>query len=122
MKTQTPLPLERLLHLQGAINRSGNKATLEEVLYELECGHAQLWEAENATVVTQVSDYGDFRCLNVWLAGGNLDEIIGLLDAAEDFARYHGCDRIEVTGRMGWKRALKDHGFEPTSIVLEKRI
>lgn len=119
---QTHLPLERLFHLKGALERSGNRADLEEVLEDIERGHAQLWETDNATVVTQVSDYGVFRCLNVWLAGGRLEEIIGLLDSAERFAKAHGCTKIEVNGRRGWKRALRDHGFKEESVILSKDI
>jgi len=112
--------LERIHHLQCALNKSGGKHKIEEVIYDIQRGHAQLWETDNATVVTQVSDYGDFLSLNVWLAGGRLDSVLGLLEAAEDFARDNGCSRIEVTGRRGWKRVLEDHGFAEESVTLTK--
>jgi len=101
---------DRVRHLQSALTKSGDRDDIYDVLYDLASGHAQLWETTNATVVTQVADHSTYRCLNVWLAGGDLDEILSLLDQAEEWALSHGCDTIEVTGRRGWKRVLAPLG------------
>ena len=57
------------------------------------------------------SDHGE----RLWLR--HRDLVVGAL---EDFAREHGCDGIELTGRVGWDRVLSKFGFEKKFIVLEK--
>ena len=111
---------KRLADLQGALTKSGNSHDIEDVLSEVLSGHAQFWETEHATVVTQVADHETYRALNIWLAGGDLHEIISLLKDAEVWATDHGCSVIEVTGRRGWKKVLAPYGFVERAVVLSK--
>lgn len=115
-------PIDRSVerYLLSALRVGGNKNTLEEVYSKLSSRHAQLWTDDNCAVVTQILLYPDYRALDIWLAGGDLEEIIGLLPGAERFAQEHGCTKVEVTGRKGWQRALQTEGFKPTMVTLEK--
>lgn len=112
----------RLMQLQSALTKSGGRHDIENVIRNLENGHAQVWETEHSTVVTQVVDYDTYRSLNVWLAGGEMDDIIELLEEGEEWARMCGCSVLEVTGRRGWKRVLAPFGFREEAVVLTKDI
>ena len=112
----------RIAQLQAALTKSGDRADIEEVLYDLERGHAQQWNTLNSTAITQIVDYKTYRSLNIWLAGGDLDEILDMLPDAEEFAKDHGCSLIEITGRRGWKRALRPFGFKEEAVVLTKEL
>lgn len=56
-------------------------------------------------------------------AGNNIAHYIGLvIDTLEQHARDNGCSSVEISGRMGWLRALDKHGYEPAYVTLSKEI
>lgn len=74
-------------------------------------GTAQLWLGERCAMVTEIVN-GPPRAIHVWLAGGELKEIVSLTPGIAAFARSMGCAEATVNGRKGWGRALRKHGFE----------
>ena len=97
----------------------GDEASL---LADLAAGRAQLWAGEAAAMVTQcvVDERG--RCLHVWLAGGDLEEILAMRPGVEAWARAHGCGRVTINGRRGWSRVLRRHGYARVGDELERRL
>lgn len=45
-----------------------------------------------------------------------------VLNTLEQHARDNGCSSVEISGRMGWLRALDKHGYEPAYVTLSKEI
>jgi hypothetical protein len=86
-----------------------------EVIDRIQQGHAQLWLGENAAVVTEI--VGD--ALHAWLGGGDLTELQEMRPLIEQAGREWGCKRATVSGRLGWDRAFKPHGYVR---VLEKTL
>jgi hypothetical protein len=89
-----------------------------DLLDDLTRGDAQLWFGERAALVTQHVD----RCLHIWLAGGDLREIIEMRVGVEAYARARGCQEITITGRAGWERVLRPHGYSPRDGELRKAL
>lgn len=97
-------------------------ASEAELLEDLDSGGAQLWPGERAAMVTQsVTDAGG-PCLHVWLAGGELAEILALKPGVEAWARAQGCLRVTIDGRPGWTRVLRRHGYARRGAELERRL
>lgn len=44
--------------------------------------------------------------LNLWLMGGDLDEIVNRVPVVEAWGRTQGCDRVIACGRRGWLKKL----------------
>lgn len=108
--------------LQDALDRSGNEYTLEQVRARLDDGRTQFWPGRRSAAVTEIVQVGEKLVLNCWLAGGDLDELRDMIDAAEVFAARMGCDSVQVSGRKGWVRALRDKGYEPIAYTVEKEL
>ena len=63
-----------------------------------------------AIVVTQFKTYPCCKTLLIHLIGGEgVHEWIHLIDNIEEFARNQRASKIEITGRKGWKKLLKDY-------------
>lgn len=107
--------------LQAALDHAG-RLTLGDVAARLEANTAALWPGERSVMVTEIDDYGpDLREIHVWLGGGDLGELLTFQrERAEDQARGWGCHRATITGRPGWVRALKGHGYRVQSVTLVK--
>jgi len=94
----------------------------DELVAELTAGQAQLWAGARCALVTQCVRDPSGLSLHVWLAGGDLDEILALRPGLEAWGRAMGCTRLTLNGRKGWARVLRPHGFRPAGDDLERRL
>jgi hypothetical protein len=103
--------------LQAALDASPLRThTLEHVRLGIHHGTAQLWPGPNSALVTEMTTYPTgLKTLSIWLAGGNLDEILDTYWAIEKFAEKQDCSAVEVKGRRGWAPVMKQLGFGPAS-------
>jgi len=108
--------------LLPAIQWSGDYRP-DEVEAELQGGRAQLWIATDGTprvaVVTRLRPTEAGTVCEIWLAGGrDRHAWLHFIDIIERAARERGCTKIEIVGRRGWARVLRD--YRPTAVVLQK--
>lgn len=109
--------------LDDALAHAGRSHTLADVERMLAAGEAQLWAGEAAAMVTLVEDEPCERRLLIWLAGGDLSELVhSLRPAAEVWARGQGCARVLIIGRAGWERALAPEGYAPLARIIAKEL
>jgi hypothetical protein len=83
-------------------------------------GEAQLHPLEKSCIITEVVDYPSLTVCRIWLAGGDLDELVEAEKSIAVWAKAQGCDAMEINGRKGWQRQLKD--YTATSVVLTKEL
>lgn len=116
-----PFIAEALEHARGTHELADLvKATMD--------GHVQLWVGERSAAITEILNFPRKRGLNLFLVGGDLDEIRAAQPGIEAFARGHGCDFIMFSGRLsragrarsGWERSLPD--FSPDWIAMHKEL
>lgn len=84
--------------------------TVDEVFDRILTQTAHLWTGNKSAVVTEVTDEG---FLHIWLAGGDMAELLKMLPSGESFAKAMNCRGIELDGRKGWKRIMERFGFIP---------
>jgi hypothetical protein len=106
--------------LQGALDRSHGTHELKHVWEALAKGSAQLWPLPNSAVVTAIEHYPTgITALRYWLAGGDLNEILGSEQLIESWAKERGCTRVVINGRRGWLKALKGYHELHTAVAKE---
>lgn len=73
---------------------------------------------------TEVVRYPRMSCLRVTvLQGPPFDRWKDrALEVFQEFAASQGLDNIEVVGRLGWERKLRDMGFRKRYVVLTKEV
>jgi len=97
-----------------------------DVLRALLARDMQLWLVVGggtieAVCVTEILRYPRQRRCNIFLcAGGGMRRWVGLLRDIEGWAREQGCAAVELQGRPGWARVLKD--YRRTYILLRKEL
>jgi hypothetical protein len=94
--------------------------TIEDVEREIRSRRATLWPLQRSAVVTQIQTRPSGRVLLIWLAGGELGELIANLSAMDNYARVHDCVSIECNGRPGWERVLP--GYRKRHVVLVREL
>lgn len=94
-------------------------STEAEVVAELGAGRAQLWPGRQAAMVTRLFSADEPYCL-IWLAGGDLAELLTFAPGMEAWARAQGAQAARINGRPGWRRVLARRGFAPDGGDLRK--
>ena len=108
--------------IESALQYSGGTHSFQDIVDGVLCGHMQLWVGESGCAVTQISVYPKKKVLHVFLAAGDMDQIIDFQDSAIQFAKMNGCDSMTIAGRSGWKRVLDKHDWHEQFVVLEREI
>ena len=94
--------------------------TLDDVLDLLKSGDAQLWTDPEAAVVTEIVIYPRKKVLRAWLASGKYEGIRRIEDRVIPWAKGYGCQEIQIVGRLGWRRRLKD--YRECAVTMTKEI
>ena len=89
----------------------------------------QLWvnfdrEGVQGAFITKISNYPQKKILCVLLLGGNefmkwRDEADALLNA---FGKENNCEYVELFGRKGWGKMLKDINYKEVTRLFAKEI
>lgn len=102
------------------------RATLDDVLAEVESEEVQLWEVRSgravlALLTTRMVEYP--RCLAMrieQIGGHSMRSWLPLLPELEEHARNLGCRFLETaSGRIGWWRLLPGYALRGAPLVKE---
>lgn len=107
--------------LMRALDVAGKTHGPEDIARAVDEGRMQAWNAGDSLILTEVLSFPQARALNVFLAVGNLDEVLSLLPDLESFGREHGCEKMRMEGRRGWARVLPAYGWKEDKKVIYER-
>lgn len=100
--------------LEKALRIGGRTHDIGDVAAGLQTGRFQWWPRKDSGTVTEIVVYPKGPVLNVFLAAGDLDDVLALVPDMKTFAKAQGCSRITCIGRRGWERVLPKHGWRIT--------
>lgn len=116
---QVPSHFERFIpQLTEALE--GTFHSIDDVARAIVEGRAQFWPGQNAAMVTELDTISGAKVIRVWVAGGDMEELISMSPGIEAWARLQGCSAVLVEGRKGWERVLKDKGYDPWIVTVKK--
>jgi hypothetical protein len=104
-----------------ALDVAGKTHAPADVAEAVKAGKMQAWTRGDSLVVTEVLEYPRRNALNVFLAVGNLDEVLSLIPDMAAFGREHGCTTMRMQGRRGWARVLPRLGWQEEKQVIYER-
>ena len=121
------VPVENLEQLWPMAEPLLKKATekdadwrIENVKFNCEIGHYILWIVRNgnAAIILEVSTYHNGKQCDIVMIGGDyMDEWITELKEIEGWAKRVGCDRMILTGRLGWQKILTEYTAKTVTMV-----
>jgi hypothetical protein len=106
-------------YLEAALELAGTH-TLADVVQGIADGVFHFWPGEKCAAVTQVYTYPTARYLHIFLAGGDLEELLAMVPLFKSWAKHLGCTELTVAGRPGWERKLG--GWTRRAVVLSTRV
>jgi hypothetical protein len=108
--------------IEAALEYSGGTHNFEDVVSGLAEGKMQLWPAPKGCIVTEIVVYPRKKVLNVFLGGGELDQLMDMHKDVIAWSKAQGCVAVTITGRHGWKKPLTKHGWKPLHASYVKEI
>jgi hypothetical protein len=116
-------------YLIAALKHGLGEYSIEDIKKSCKSRDMQLWvnfdkEGVQGAFVTKISKYPQKNILCVLLLGGNefmkwRDEADALLNA---FGKENNCEYVELFGRKGWGKILKDINYEEQTRLFAKEI
>jgi hypothetical protein len=101
---------------------SGGTHEFIDIVNGVLSGTMQLWAGERGCAVTEITVYPRKKILHVFLAGGDMEQILDFQESAAEFARINKCDSMTIAGRRGWTRVLDKHDWEESFCVMSKEL
>jgi len=105
-------------YIEDALEYAGGSHTLQDVMLAVNEGKAQFFPLDKSAIVTEIVDYPQKAMCRIWLAGGDLDELMEAEAAISEWAKTLGCSGMEIIGRRGWSRKLES--YRESAVVLMK--
>lgn len=106
--------------IEAALEYSGGTHTFNDIVNGLIKGVLQLWPAPRGCIVTEIVVYPQKKILNVFLGGGELDQILDMHNDVIQWAKAQGCVALSMSGRPGWKKSLEKHGWNQQHVSYVK--
>jgi len=112
--------------IERVMRRSASGVNAEDVLTCLQLGNMQLWRTDNhkGIAVTEIQVYPQYKVLLIFMVAGE-DARTWLAEGQQQldsFAKKSGCKFVELIGRPGWERALRDQGYTEKFIRMRKEV
>jgi hypothetical protein len=112
--------------VERAFRSNFDRMNLDDVELALKEKRMQLWAIHDGgikcVIVTQVVNYYKCKAVRVLTVTGiNHKEWLQLgFDTLTAWGKENGCTLIEMQGRKGWEKPLKQLGFEDPEILMTK--
>ena len=97
-------------------------ASLSDVVASVLTGDMQMWVEGDSALVTHLDRYPQFLACHVFLAAGEMEEVLRLVSEVETWAKEKGCHAILASGRKGWVRVLESSGYKEFSRTIKKEL
>ena len=95
----------------------------EDIVKGLITKRLHLLSLKNSALICEFIQYPRLKSLNVFLAGGDLEEIKTLTPHLYSWAKDCGADRIEIRGRIGWLKVFKNElDYDKTFIQISREL
>ncbi len=98
--------------IEDALEYCHGTHEFEDIVLGIADSRMPLWAAPRGCIVTEIVVYPRKKVLNLFLAGGELDQLIDMNTDISNWAISHGCTGGTLTGRLGWKKALAPLGWK----------
>ena len=108
--------------VMAALAYAGGTHTKDDVFHMCLTGRARLWPLANSFMITEILDYPRAKHYHIFLAGGELSELIDMEHELLAAAREANCSKLTASGRRGFIKALKTFGCVETQAVCEREV
>lgn len=109
-------------YIQAALEYTKGTHTIRDIWKGIVDGRFFFWPGKESAIITDIEVYPQRRVMHIFLAGGDLDELLEMEKSVEAFARDIHCNSLSISGRRGWLRVFKDDGWQEVCTTIAKEL
>jgi hypothetical protein len=108
--------------LDAANLLAGGRHSYSSLWAAITTGNVQFWPFERCAALTYVDRFPDCNVLRLWLVGGELANVLEHEAEVAEWAKSIGCVAVELVGRKGWEKALRNRGYSHGALTLTRKL
>lgn len=93
--------------LTAALSYAHGTHTFDDVVQGIITNRYVMIVLKESVIILEVLTYPRTQHMHIFLAGGNLDELVGYVPTLKELAKENGCSYLTLAGRKGWKAKLR---------------
>jgi hypothetical protein len=97
--------------LQASLDYALKTHTIADVKRLVEEGKMHFWPIGDSILITELITFPQMKILNIFIGGGDADELATALPSLRRWAKQLGCSHVAFLGREGWKNRLRKLGW-----------
>lgn len=109
-------------HIEAALEYTKGTHSIDDIWSGIVEGRFQFWPGEQSAIVTDIEVYPKRRVMHIFLAGGELEELLEMEKAVEAYAHTIGCNSMSISGRRGWLKVFQDDGWQEVCTTIAKEL
>lgn len=110
------------LDIRRALLYGGNTQTYDEVCAKVISGDLEVFELNRSIIITETTRHSTFSVFHIFIAGGDLEEILASQDMLISEAKLRGCKYLSMSGRKGWERPLTAQGWNHKLSIMHMEV
>lgn len=111
---------ERRSLIEAALAHGELALTYDLVAARVMSGRYDFYPLKNSAIIADVEGTGDDKTYMLVVGAGDIQELIDFGPVLYSVAKDKGCKTISLTGRLGWAKALKAHGWRTSHVVMSR--
>lgn len=112
----------RRKYIEDALEYTKGTHTLDDIWNGVVRGDFQFWPGEKSAVVTEIQIYPQAKVMHIFLAGGDLEELLQMEKSVRAYAQTIGCNSMSISGRRGWLRIFERDGWKEVCTTIAKEL
>lgn len=109
--------------IDRAIDASHGEMSRETLNAAVANNHVAMFRVGNSILATRIMTYDTgLKTLLVELAAGDLAEVLDAEELMMEIAKHNGCTRLDMVGRKGWERPLREAGWKFRHVSMMKEV
>ena len=108
--------------IEQALKHSGGTHDLVDIFQGIAERKYQLKKKKKGCLVTEILEYPKKKVCHVFLGAGEMNQLTDMHESVIAWAKQLKCTELTISGRKGWVRALKNHGWKEAQTTIYKEI
>lgn len=112
----------RRKYIEDALEYAKGTHTLDDIWNGIVDGTFQFWPGDKSAIITEVQIYPQKKTMHIFLAGGDLNELLEMEKSVRAYAKTIGCNSMSISGRRGWVRIFERDGWKEVCTTIAKEL
>lgn len=104
--------------IEEALDYAHGTHTFDDIVAMVMTNKVMFFSFDECFTVMEKIDYPQYSTFHCFLAGGNLEAVLGIIPQMRAVGQVLGCKYLSMSGRKGWSKVLESQGWQYVSTAM----